>query len=548
MDKVESINSSSARLKEIVSILAKYGIADWLNGSNIEWIKKHLKTAAGKDILKFSKAERIRLALTELGTTYVKLGQILSTRSDVVGEEVATELSKLQSSTPADSIVKIRSRIKKEFGVKSVDEVFASFETKAIASASIAQVHKATLHSGENVVVKIMHDGIEEKVKEDLKILINLASIAQKHGGQLKAFQPLALIRQFSQTMLNELDFGMELNNLRKFAESFDGDTRVVFPHGYKEYSRKRVLTMSFIEGHSLQDIDGLDWSPEQKSDFTEESADVFMEMMFRDRFYHADPHPGNLLVRTDGSLGVIDCGMVSKLDSRTNEIFEDLIIGVAQKDAEHIKNTILEMCTLPKTVDFDILTLQIDEFIEKYLDLPLNEFDISAALNDGVGIIQQHHLILPPNVSNLLRVVGLLEGSSRLLNPNFNIAVLFKKYHHKILQRRYSPKNLILRLTKNVHQWEHIIDTVPKLLDKVLRKASQDDFEVNLEHRNLEKSVNRIVMGLVTAALYLGSSILWSFKVPPQISGFSIFGVAGVVISSILAFRLIREINRDKK
>ena len=547
MNKTLDIDKSTERLKTIVSILSSYGIADWLGDTNIDWIKKQLKNAKGKDLTKYTREQRIRMAISELGTTFIKLGQVLSTRSDLIGETLAKELSLLQSSAPTDRITFIRKRIKTEFGVKSTDDLFESFSTKPIASASIAQVHKASLYSGEDVVVKVMHEGIEAKVEEDLKIMIKLAGFAQKYSPQLKPYQPLALIRQFSKTMMDEMDFNLELENLRKFASNFENDDRVVFPVGYPQQSGKTVLTMSFLDGQPLGKVKELDWTQEQKSKFTEESADVFMEMIFRDRFFHADPHPGNLFVREDGSLGVLDCGMVNKMDTRTNDLFEEIIIGVAQKDAEQIKNTVVDMCTVPKSIDYDLLNTRIDEFLERYLDLPLNEFDMSAAITEGMSIIQQNHLILPPKMTGLFRVVVLLEGSSRLLNPDFNIAVLFEKYHYKILKRRYSPKNIVQRLVKNVRQWEHIADMLPKRIERLLQNAGKENFGVNLEHRNLEQSVNRLVMGLIVSALFLGSSMLWAFKVPPHINGYSVFGIAGVIVSSLLTFRLIKEINTNK-
>lgn len=291
-----------------------------------------------------------------------------------------------------------------------------------------------------------------------------------------------------------------------------------------------------------------IDWDQRLKSKFAEESADVFMEMMFRDQFYHADPHPGNLLVQDDGSLGIIDCGMVHKLDTKTNAIFEELIIGVAQKNAEHIKNTIFNMFTLPSGVDNNTLTYQIDEFIDKYLGIPLNEFDMTSAIKEVTSIIQEHHIFIPVNMSSLIRVVTLLEGSSRLLNPDFNIAVLFEKYQYKILTRRISPKKIVDKTIKNVGQWEQIVESLPKALDKLIRKATTDNFNISLDHKNLEKSINRIVMGLITSAIFLGSAMLWSFKVPPVLNGYSIIGITGVVIASILSYRLIKQINKSEK
>lgn len=545
MDKLPLTNNS--RLREIVSVLIKYGIADWMNNTNIDWIKKQLKKLPDNELIDYSREERIRLAFLELGTTFIKLGQILSTRADLVGEPIANELSKLQSSTPADDITKVHKRITDEFGIESVEELFDDFSNEAIASASIAQVHTAKLKTGEEVVVKVMHHDIERTILVDLDIITSLASMAQRHGGPLKAFQPAAFVRQFKQSMLDELDFNKELRNLNLFTSNFEYDDRVVFPKAYTNHSGKTVLTMSFLDGVPLPKVEDLEWPEEDKTNFAEESADVFMEMMFRDRFYHADPHPGNLFVREDGSLGIIDCGMVAKVDAKTNNILEELIIGVAQKDTEHIKNTILDMCAIPKDIDYDELSSQIEEFINKYIDLPLNEFDMSASIEECTSIIHQYHMILPASMSNLFRVVMLLEGSSRLLSPNFNIVVLFKNYHHKILKRRYAPTALVKRAMRNIHHWERIVDLVPKALEKLFRKAGNDNFEVNLEHRNLEESVNRIVLGLLTASLFLGSSLLWALKVPPIINNYSFPGIAGIVSSIYLGVSLIRSINRTK-
>lgn len=539
-----STTKNKSRFNEIISILTKYGISDWLKDTNNKWIKDHLKNSRGENITNISKPERIRLAILELGTTFIKFGQILSTRADIIGPELASELSLLQSSTPSDGIDKVEDRIKKEFEVNSIDELFSKFNPEPIASASIAQVHAATLISGEEVVVKIMHADIENKIIEDLKIIAKLAAIAERHGRTFKYLQPVLLARQFSNTMLEELDFNKELLNIQKFSNNFKNDVRVNFPTVFPELSGKKVLTMSFLNGQPLNEVAELNWTQEYTSRFTEESAAVFMDMMFRDRFYHADPHPGNLLVNENGSLEIIDCGMVNRVDQKSNQIFEEIIIGVAQKDAEHIKNTILDICTLPKGANYDLLTYQIEGFVDNFLNLPLNEFDMNAAIEEITQVIQEHHIIIPPNISSLLRVVAMLEGSSKLLNPNFNIAVLFEKYHLKILKRRLAPKTIIKKALKNIHQWEHIAEMLPKTLSKILKKSGSDNFEINLEHRNLEKSVNRIVMGLITSAIFLGSSLLWAFEVPPVFNGYSVFGILGVIISSYLMYKLIKDIN----
>lgn len=205
-------------------------------------------------------------------------------------------------------------------------------------------------------------------------------------------------------------------------------------------------------------------------------------------------------------------------------------------------------MCTFPSEVDYDSLTFQIDEFIQRFLSLPLNEFDMSEAIKEVTAIIQEHRITIPANMSNLLRVVTLLEGSSRLLNPDFNIAVLFEKYQVKILARRYAPHVIIKKVAKNLHQWEHVAESLPKAIDKAIHKLGSDNFQINMEHRNLEKSVNRIVMGIISSAIFLGSSVLMAFKVPPVINGYSILGIIGIIFASILSIKLIVRIQGENK
>lgn len=362
-------------------------------------------------------------------------------------------------------------------------------------------------------------------------------------GGEIAQYQPVAMIREFSGIIMDELDFAVELKNIQTFRKNFEGDDRVVFPEVFEEHSAKRVLTMTFVEGISLQRIDELEWSDEEKNRFTEETADIFMEMMFRDRFYHSDPHPGNLFAREDGKLGVIDCGMIGRIDPRTRSLMEDIILAVAQKDGEQIKNLILDMGALPKELDYDSLTSQLDRFIDDYIDLPLNEFDMSKAIQEVSGIIRDHRIVLPTNVSGLFRVFTVLEGSSRLLNPGFNLSLLFENYQFKILQRRLSPQSMFIKLFQNINQWETIFDLTPKVIGKFLRQGGKDDFKIGLEHQNLEKSVNRLVIGIIAASIFMGSSLLWAFKVPPQIEGYSIAGIIGVLVSSIMIYRLLKRI-----
>jgi ubiquinone biosynthesis protein len=535
----------SKRLRDIVTILVKYGVSDLISNSNIEWLNDFIKSRSKSQILNESQEVRIRLAAQELGTTFIKLGQILSTRTDLISSELASELSKLQSSTPADDPETVHATICDSFEIENVEEVFSTLNPEPIASASIAQVHLATLQNGQSVVVKIMHDGIESKVKEDLTILSWLAKIMSNYNASFKSYNLTLLVKEFSHTLLNELDFRIELRNLQRFNNNFKDDNTVQFPVPFPEISTKNVLTMTKMDGVSIRDLDQYNWSKKQRTDFTLNSAKVFMDMIFRDRFYHADPHPGNLFASKEGGLQVIDCGMIGRIDKRTNQAFEDLIIGIAQNDAEQVKDIILELCPPSQHTDLVSFEWEVDRFLEEYLDVPLNQFDMSGALVDALDIFQRHHLTLPRNISSLARSILLLEGSSRLLDQNFNLTMLFKEYQSKILIHRLNPKHLLKNSFKTLKTWERLIHSVPSTISKALKKMDKDSFTIHLEHQNLEHSVNLLVKGILCSAIFLGSALLWAFKVPPQFNGYSIFGIAGTLFASYLTFTILKDLKK---
>jgi ubiquinone biosynthesis protein len=286
---------------------------------NYSWIQERLQSYDGQHIPDLKLEERVRLAFTELGTTFIKLGQVLSPRPDLAGPEIARELARLQADAPADPPEVIHAMIEAEFG-KPVKALFAHFEDTPLASASVAQVHRARLKSGEEVVVKVQHQGIADKILPDLDILAGLAELAEKHSAQIRAYQPSAVVRQFRRTLLRELDFGFERRNLEEFAHHFAEDTTVHFPKAYEELSTKRVLTMERLDGVLGNDSKALAACGGDLNEFARRGATMYLQMIFRDAFYHADPHPGNLMLLPGVVVGVLDCGMVGRLDEELAE------------------------------------------------------------------------------------------------------------------------------------------------------------------------------------------------------------------------------------
>ena len=284
------------RTGEIVGVLAKYGLADWVKGLDYPWIQDRIKSFDGQPIPDLGIEQRVRLAFTELGTTFIKLGQMLSTRPDLVGPEMARELAHLQVAVPADPPEAVRNTIETEFG-KPLSALFAQFSDAPLASASIAQVHLATLHSGEEVVVKVQHAGIAEKTAPDLDILTDLAGWVESHAPQIRRYQPIMVIQQFRRTLLRELNFTYECRNLEEFRGNFAQDDTVRFPRPYAEYSGRRVLTMERLKGILGTDSAALLASGDDLTELARRGANMYLQMIFRDAFYHADPHPGNVML-----------------------------------------------------------------------------------------------------------------------------------------------------------------------------------------------------------------------------------------------------------
>jgi ubiquinone biosynthesis protein len=542
---LERLERDTRRVGEIVGVLVKYGLADWIQSIPLARVQDWLRSARGQAIPGIGFPERVRLALTDLGTTFIKLGQMLSTRPDLVGLELAEELSQLQSNAPADPPEAIRLVISEDLG-KPPEALFADFADTPIASASIAQVHPARLRSGEPVVIKIRKEGIVPRVEADLSILLGLAELAEKYSAELRAYQPIALVRQFHHTLLRELDFTSERRNLDAFRRNFAADASVRFPRPWPETSSRRVLTMERLEGIPGTDPGRLRASGGDLSEFARRGANMYLAMIFRDSFYHADPHPGNLMLLEGGVVGVLDCGMTGRLDEALRDDVEALLLALAQSDPEALTDAVWQLSAVPPPCARDQLKSDLAEFLAEYTAPSLADLDLSAALRSLTEIIRRHHIILPPGASLLLRTLVLLEGTSRRLNPDFSLAEVIQPFYRKAVGRRLSPRRLLRRLQRSTRDWDRLLQALPRDFNLALQHMRAGRFSVQLEHRHLDPVVNRLVLGIMTASLFLGSSLLWSTSAPPLLGGVSVVGAAGYSLAVYLGWRLWRAVRRS--
>jgi len=536
---------NAGRLHEVVSVALKYGLAPWMSNIKADWIHRHLRNADGQQISGLPESVRVRMALTELGTTFIKLGQILSTRADLVGPELAQELSQLQSGTPADTPAEVVQTITEEFG-RHPDALFRSFDTRAFASASIGQVHWAKLLDGTEVVVKVQHQGIEDRVRNDVEILVELAKMAETYSPELAQYNPVTMAKEFRDTLLDELDFTREQRNLLRFAANFSDDTGIRFPTPNLERCTKRVLTMDALNGISLADRPQLEAAGYDLVGLARRGADMFLKMVFRDGFYHADPHPGNLMVLTDQVIGALDCGMVGRVDEELREQIEDLLVAAIDKDADHLLDTLTVLGELPPDFERSRLRIDVIEFVDEYGSQSIDQFDLSGALNQITAIIRYHRIILPPRVSLLIKMLIILEGSSKQLNPDFSIAELLEPYRVEAMKRRLSPQRMLRKLQGMHRDWTRLAESLPSDLSDIVHRLRRGRFDVYLEHRRLDSIVNRLVMGLLVSALFLGSASMISNGVKPLIIETSLPGALGCTLALGLGVRLLSAIKKS--
>jgi ubiquinone biosynthesis protein len=556
MMKIRSIPNLYRNVKrwtEIISVLSRYGLADWLAQTNIEFAKDRLKDRDGEAIARLTREARIRIALTELGPTFIKLGQLFSTRGDMVGVDLANELKQLQSSTPADPPEQVRKTVETELG-ESIDNVFAEFDLVPIASASIGQVHRARLATGERVVVKVQHAGIESKVNEDLDVLAGLAQLAEGFP-EFTPYRPVASVAEMGRTLRRELDFGRDERNLHQFAAMFKDDPTVCIPRAYTELCTPRMLTMDMIDGISLESPALIEAAGIDREEVARRGADLYLKMIFTHGFYHADPHPGNVLLLPGNVIGLIDFGMVGRMEERLRENIEEILIAIVQHDVVTLTRLIKRIGQTPPNLDDAALANDVADFVGHYSTQALSQFDLSGALTDMIEIIRRYGIMLPAQVAMLLKVLITLEGTTRLLSPTFSLMEVMQPFHKSMLLRRLSPLRQAQKLRRLFVEVEALVEVLPQRLGQILEQVQTGTFDVHLDHRGLGPSVNRLVLGMLASALFLGSSLLLSYKVPPLLfmtptyfgmERLSILGLSGCAVSLLVGLRLLRAIGKS--
>ena len=362
---------------------------------------------------------------------------------------------------------------------------------------------------------------------------------AAEEDEDVRLYQPVRMARDFERSLLRELDYSRERASIERFGENFEGDESVHFTRVWPDLSSHRVLTMEFLSGLTVRDGDKLEEAGFDPGQLARNGANVWLKMILRDGFFHADPHPGNLLVLPDGRVGVLDCGMVGYLDETTQDQFGELLMAFVARDSAEVARECLRIGRAPPNLDREAFRADLNEFLQMHLSGELAGLDFSAAIAEAMDVIRRHRVILPGSLASLLRTLALLEGTSRTLDTDFNLVELLAPSRETLLRRRLSPKAVLKRLLTTTRDWERLGRSLPNDVMEVMDRLRTSSLDINLRHRDLDVVTNRVVWSLLTSAMMLGSALLLAGHAPPLLWDVSLFGLAGSILSFFLAMRL---------
>lgn len=464
----------------------------------------------------------LRQALEELGTTFIKLGQILSTRADLLPPEYLVELTKLQDSAPPVAFEDIQQALITELG-QPIENVFAEFEPVPLAAASIGQAHAATLWDGTEVVVKVRRPGVVEQVNEDLEILKELAATASRHWQFADRYDLTGLAEEFSQTLRAELDYIREGRNAERFAANFAADPHIHVSRVFWEVTTARVLTLERIRGIKINDLKSLDEQGTDRPWLADYATKVVLKMVCEDGFFHADPHPGNFFIEPNGTIGLIDFGMVGILDERTQELLAELLIAINHQAADRLLDVFLDLGVTRAQIDRASVRRDIERLLSSYWGLPLGELKVAVLLNDVYSVMRRHHLHLPPNLALLLKTVIMIEGMGVNLDPDFRLTKSLTPFTERLVMRQYSPSKWMRSLGRASLDLAKLGAEMPQHLRRIATAAENGNLQIGMRPEGfdpvidrLERIANRIVLGVIAAAFINGLAVLVSVYRPP--------------------------------
>jgi ubiquinone biosynthesis protein len=540
------------RFKDILSILAKYGFDDIVQRLDVP----------GSDMLRkihpvenadSSSYERLRTAIEELGPTYIKFGQLMSLRPDLLPTEVLVELEKLQDDVPPADYQEIEAMIEENLG-KPIKELFSIFDVDPIAAASLSQVHKAVLLEEDDfVAVKVQRPGIEKTIKLDLDILEGIANFLHHQFEDLQTYDLPELVRVTRRNLIKELDFTQEHQNM-EIARSYATDKDCYIPATYDKYSNKKILVMELIHGAKFKEL--LTASGYDRETMAIMGLKAGVKQILEDGFFHADPHPGNLFVTQDMKLCFIDWGLVGRLTEKDRFQLIELLQAIVEKDSDALVRTFLRLSdTRGETVDSSSLERELLEIMDNYHAVPIKDMNIGQFLMSMMGLMRQHNMRMPTQLSVMIKALVTAEGSARLVYPELDIVSEIGDYVHRLAKKRYRPDVMWRSVRNSLASFWFSQRQIPQQIGEVVNKLEKGKlgFTFRLEKleqlvNTLENASNRLTAGIITGAIIMGSSMIITTGVGPFLFGFPALGVIGYLVSVVLGLWLIYTIFKSRK
>jgi len=542
------------RYREILSILFKYGFADVLRLVALQHIlriedatiRKHPDDA----ILSKPLPVRLRLALEELGPTFIKFGQILSSRRDLITDDYFIELTKLQCGVPPFPAAEARKIVEQELG-QPMNRLFSHFGQEPIGSASIAQVHKATLSDGTPVAVKVQRPDIEKTISLDVAILHDLAKFVEKHVPESAGLNPTGVVEEFTETLQRELDFENEASNAERFAEQFEGNAAIRVPAIYRDRSNARVLTMDFLTGAAITDTAALEAQGIDPGELAVTMTGLIYEQIFTHGFFHGDPHPGNMTVLPDGRIVLYDYGMMGKFTPQMRESIALLVSGLAEKNHAQTTRSILDLSEEGIAKDQMLLQAEVEKFAESNLNRPLRDISLGTVLNDLLDLLRDNHLRMKPAFYLGIKALAQVEAIGRSLDPALNFIQLGEPYATRVLLGKFGAGRVGGILKGVAVEMLDFLRDAPGDFRQLYQSIRRGKLNIPLEHKidpkgfeplraTLDSIANRLTNAILTASVLICSSIVLLASVPPHVGHVSVPGALGLLFGAYMCLRLV--------
>ena len=545
------------RLRQVATVLIRYGLGDMVSSLKVDYYLAWIKRVVARrkpplPVAALTRPMRVRLALQELGPTFIKLGQMLSSRPDVIPAEYASELAKLLDQVAPVAVAQVKKRIEAELG-RPVSELFAMFGQEPIAAASVAQVHPAKLKSGEEVVVKVIRPGIEAVIDTDIAILGEIARLVARHLPEAEVFDPEGVVEEFSRSIRKELDLVKEGRVIERFAANFAEDEWLCIPKVYWDFCSQKVLTLQRFEGPKLSELDFGKLDIADRKLIAQRGATAILKQVLVHGLFHADPHPANIFILDGNKLGLVDYGIVGRIDVQTKKLITDLLVAIIRNDAPRAAETILQWSPPRIRIDRRAFVRDVMEMADIYVGRKLKEVPIASVFNDVVQLMTRYRIGFPRDLVLLSKALVTVEGIGRRLDPDFNMVEHATPFVQELLHKRFGPSAVAKGTLSALGSYARLFSALPEDILALLRAFKESQLEVGFVHKGLEgftsrmeKVGYRLTLGLIISAMIIGSSLLAVIASRHEMFGLPLFSVIGFLGAIALAIVLLVSVLRS--